>query len=51
MFCYRVGDEDGGLDLEDRRDREDLKFLYLLCWLTCFSGKLEWLVPGGCLLE
>ena len=40
-----LGNKAGGLDLEDRRDREDVKLLYLFCWPACFSGRLGWLDP------
>lgn len=29
---YRAGDETGGVDLEKRKESEDLKHAYLLCW-------------------
>ena len=28
--CYRAGNETGGLGVEGRREREDLKLIYLL---------------------
>lgn len=37
--CYRAGDRDRELDLEERRERDHLKPIYLLCWPACFSGR------------
>lgn len=39
------------MDLEKRRNSEDLKLAYLPCWPTCFSGKLSRWVIRICLLE
>lgn len=32
VVCYRSGDETGVLDLEERRQSEGLKIIYLLPW-------------------
>lgn len=49
--CYRAGNETGGLGVEGRREREDLKLIYLLWCPPCFSGRLGQWVPRECLLE
>lgn len=36
---------------EERREGEDLKLAYLLCWLAYFSGMLGWQVSRECLLK
>lgn len=46
-----IGDEPGGLDLEERRESEDLKLAHLLGWPTCLSVDLGCWVPRECLLE
>lgn len=38
------------MDLEERRESEDLRFEDLLCWPICFSGRVGSLVPRECLL-
>lgn len=63
----RAGDETGGLDLEKRKESENLKHAYLLCWYlllwqaclpegflgnTCWSwGLQQWDKCGGRLKE
>lgn len=47
IACYRDGDELEGLGIEKRK----LKFTYLFCWPTCFSGMLGWRVPRESLLK
>lgn len=37
VFCYRAAHETWAMDLEERKESE---FPFLLCWSTCFSGKL-----------
>jgi hypothetical protein len=38
-------------NLEEKREVEDLKLAYLLCWPTCFCGSLGWQFLRECLLE
>lgn len=40
-----------GKNLEQRSENEDLNLTYLLCWPTCFSGRLGCQVSRECLLE
>ena len=47
--CYRADHEIGRLNVEG--GSEDLKLAYLLCHLTCYSGKFAWLAPGECALK
>ena len=49
-FCYRDGAETGDLDMEERRQAENLDLAYLLHCSTCFSGRLGWRVSRECLL-
>jgi hypothetical protein len=37
VVCYRVGNESGGLNVEERREGADLKLAYLLAWPSCCS--------------
>lgn len=32
------------------KESEVLKLIYLLSWLSCFSGRLAWWLPRECLL-
>lgn len=41
----------GVLDMNGKRESEDFKLSYLLCWPIGFSGKFGWWVPRHCLLE
>lgn len=50
-FCYRDGAETGDLDMEERRQAENLDLAYLLHCSTCFSGRLGWRVPREWLLK
>lgn len=36
VVCFRPGNETGGLDLEERKEGENLIF-------SCFDGRLAWL--------
>lgn len=40
--CYRPGLKAGRLDLEEMWANKYLMLIYLLCWPTCFSGRLVW---------
>jgi hypothetical protein len=46
VVYYIAMDEPVGLDMEERRDNEDLKLTYLLCSTVCFSGRLSWRTQG-----
>lgn len=45
IVCYRAGDSTGELDLEEKRESEDLKLVCMLQQPTCFFGYLGWWVP------
>lgn len=51
MVCSRAGNETEGLDLEERKESEDLKLAYQLHQTTGFLHKSEWSVLRKCLLE
>lgn len=44
LVCYRARDETAILDLEGRRESEDLKFSYLPYWPPYLFGRLgQWI--------
>lgn len=46
-ICYRAADETGKLDMEERRENNDLKTAHLLYWHICFFGRLGWWVTSN----
>lgn len=40
IVCYRTGNESSGLVMEGRRERDNLKLAFLLCWFIDFTGRL-----------
>lgn len=48
---HSTGHESEGLDMEERKESEDLELTYLLCCPTCFSGRHDSQVPRESLLE
>lgn len=40
IVCDRTGDETSGLVMEGRRERDDLKLAFLLCWFIDFTVRL-----------
>jgi hypothetical protein len=41
VVCYRAGDETRRLDLEEKRQTENMKLVGPLSWPTCLPGRLS----------